>query len=121
MATITISNILGNLMIIAGDILILLGMTLAILALFWAVLGKWSTKVKQQRYDLQFGTIAIFMFVFNLTLFYGKWRTADLAGLRNGLFFGFSDILSIFLMMGMVLLLAITAAVSFSGNVKSWQ
>lgn len=121
MPTITISEIMGNLMIIAGDIFILLGMTSAVMALFWAVLGKWSIKVKQEKYDLRFGLVTIFIFIFNLMLFYGKWRTEDLAGLQNGLFFGFSDILSIFLMVGIVLLLAVTAVISFSDKMKVVQ
>lgn len=118
MPTITISEILGNLMIIAGDILIILGLMLATLALFWAVLGKWSVKAKQQKYDLQFGVGTIFLFVFIVVIFLAKWMTADLAGFQNGVIFGFSNFLAIALLMGIVILLVITTLISFSGNTQ---
>ncbi len=119
MPEISVGEILGNLMIMAGDIFILLGLGTAALALFYAILGKWSSKVKQQKYDLQYGIGAIFLFSLIVVMFIGKLMTAGFVGLQNGIFFGFSDSLTIILMVGITLLLIITAIISFSGNTKS--
>jgi hypothetical protein len=115
----TISSLLGTMMIMLGDIFILLGLLSAALALLFAILGKLSPKIKQQKEDLRLGAGAVFLLVMLAAMFIGKLLTEDLSGINSGAFFKLSDALFVFLWLGMVFMLVVTAVVSFSGGKNS--
>lgn len=119
MPEVTISGLLGSLMITFGDVFILICLMSAILTLLIVVVGKLSPKLKRQEEELRFGLISVFLLLFLVAAFVSKRLTPDLVGLENGMFFGFSDLLFIMLCFGIVIMLVITAFISFSGSKNS--
>lgn len=114
MFDITISSILGNIIVFMGDIFSIIIFVFAAFVLLLAILGKKSATIKENRGALEVLVVDAFALIFLFAAFIGKKLTPGLSSMPNGVFFGISDSLLILTFILSLFLLVATAFIYWS-------